>query len=75
MIMIHLNTFEQIKRFLNISNRLDYELNLVSGRYEVNGKSIMGILGLDLSKPVEVKIVNQQNYYPQELEEFMVMQK
>lgn len=73
-IWISLDTFDKIKKFVNITSNLDYELDLVSGRYEVDGKSIMGIFSLDLSKPIEVIIIDRENCYPHDLDEFMVEQ-
>ena len=32
----------------------DFEVDLTSGRYVINGKSIMGILSLDLAHPIQV---------------------
>jgi Phosphotransferase system, HPr-related proteins len=65
-----LDTFEKIKRFINVANRLDCELDLISGRYVVDGKSIMGIFSLDLSNPIEVRIISQNSQVPEELDEF-----
>ncbi|HWT76071.1 MAG TPA: HPr family phosphocarrier protein [Mobilitalea sp.] len=69
--MISLDTFDKIKKFINISSLLHYELDLISGKYVVDGKSIMGILSLDLSNPLKVNVVDS-NTYPKELEEFMI---
>ena len=40
--------------FVNIVMRYDFDIDLVSGRYAVDAKSIMGIFSLDLSKPIEL---------------------
>ncbi len=72
---IYLNTYEKIKRFVNITYKLEFDIDLISGRYVVDGKSIMGIFSLDLSKPIDVNIVNAKNNSEdclKELEEFMV---
>ena len=69
---IYLNSFEKIKKFVNITCHLNYELDLISGRYIVDGKSIMGVFSLDLTKPIELLIIDREDYYPRELEEFMV---
>lgn len=71
-IWINLDNFDKIKEFVNITSHLDYDLDLISGRYVVDGKSIMGIFSLDLSKPIEVKIIDDIDYYPKELKEFMI---
>ena len=34
----------------------DYELDILSGKYVVNAKSIMGIFSLDLSKPINMHV-------------------
>ena len=34
--------------------RYDFDIDLVSGRYAIDAKSIMGIFSLDLSKPIEL---------------------
>ncbi len=68
--LIRLDTFDKIKRFINIASRLECDLDLISGRYVVDGKSIMGIFSLDLSNPIEVHIISQSNQVPEELDEF-----
>lgn len=53
---IMLNTIEDVKDFVNITNRYEFDCDLVSGRYAVDAKSIMGIFSLDLEKPVNMVI-------------------
>lgn len=55
-IKIRLNTINDVKDFVNAVTLCDYEVDLVSGRYAIDAKSIMGIFSLDLSQPVEVII-------------------
>jgi len=45
---------DNIKYFLVEVTKLDSDVSLVSGRYKIDAKSIMGIFSLDLSKPVDV---------------------
>ena len=52
---IFLNTISDVKNFVNIACKYDFSADLVSGRYSVDAKSIMGIFSLDLSKPVELE--------------------
>lgn len=49
---ILLNTVTDVKDFVNLVSGCTYEVGLVSGRYSVNAKSLMGVFSLDLSKPV-----------------------
>lgn len=51
--LLSLNSFNKVKDFVNAIIPLDIDVNLISGRYVVNAKSVMGIFSLDLSKPVE----------------------
>ena len=53
---ISLNSIEKVKTFVNLINRYDYDFDLVSGRYVIDAKSIMGIFSLDLSKPIKLDI-------------------
>lgn len=45
---------DNLKYFLVEVTKLDSDVSLVSGKYKVDAKSIMGIYSLDLSKPVDV---------------------
>ena len=53
---ISLNSIDKVKNFVNLINRFDYDFDLVSGRYVIDAKSIMGIFSLDLSKPIALNI-------------------
>lgn len=51
---ILLNTINDVKNFVNIVSKYDFEVDLTSGRYVIDAKSIMGIFSLDLSKPIKL---------------------
>ncbi len=51
-----LGSIEDVKEFVTATNKYDHECDLISGRYAVDAKSIMGIFSLDLSKPLVMKI-------------------
>ena len=51
---IMLNSVNAVKDFVNIVNKYDFDIDLVSGRHVIDAKSIMGIFSLDLTKAVEV---------------------
>ena len=53
---IMLATINDAKEFVNIATGYDFEIVLNSGRYAVDGKSIMGIFSLDLTKPIRVEV-------------------
>ena len=52
---IFLRTIIDVKNFVNAINDFDFDLGLVSGRYVVDAKSIMGIFSLDLSRPITLR--------------------
>lgn len=49
---IQLSTIDRVKDFVSSISDFDFGVDLVSGKYCVNGKSIMGIFSLDLAKPI-----------------------
>lgn len=52
-IFVNLNMISDLKAFVNMTSNLSVSVILKSGQYAVDGKSIMGIFSLDLTKPVE----------------------
>ena len=55
-VKISLNSIDKVKSFVNEITKFDYDFDLVSGRYVIDAKSIMGIFSLDLSKPIDLNI-------------------
>ena len=55
-VKICLNSIEKVKSFVNDITKFDVDFDLVSGRYVIDAKSIMGIFSLDLSKPIDLSI-------------------
>ncbi|MEE1228383.1 MAG: HPr family phosphocarrier protein [Lachnospiraceae bacterium] len=60
-VKISLDSIDKVKTFVNIINRYDAEFDLVSGRYVIDAKSIMGIFSLDISQPIDLNIHNADN--------------
>lgn len=55
-ISINLGSIDKVKEFVNDITRFDSDFDLVSGRYVIDAKSIMGIFSLDLAKPIDLNI-------------------
>lgn len=55
-VKISLNSIDKVKSFVNDITKYDYDFDLVSGRYVIDAKSIMGIFSLDLSKDIDLNI-------------------
>lgn len=60
-VKISLNSIDKVKAFVNDITKFDYDFDLVSGRYVIDAKSIMGIFSLDLSKPIDLNIHAEDN--------------
>ena len=55
-IPIKLSLAEEVKTFVNVANRYQYDMDLRAGRHVVDAKSILGIFSLDLSKPITLEV-------------------
>ncbi len=70
---VMLGTINDVKNFVSVVTQCDYDVDLISGRYAVDAKSIMGIFSLDLSKPIELEAHtdNASEFFAQ-IKEFIV---
>ncbi len=70
---VQLKSISEVKSFVRIVNDFPYEVDLTSGRYIVDAKSIMGIFSLDLTQPIEVKIYSDNGEdLKLELQDFVI---
>lgn len=53
---ISLDSIDKVKNFVNSIAQFDFDFDLVSGRYVIDAKSIMGIFSLDLSRPIDLNV-------------------
>ena len=60
-VQISLNSIGKVKSFVNAISQFEYDFDLISGRYVIDAKSIMGIFSLDLSKPIDLTIHADEN--------------
>lgn len=56
---VKITTIDDVKNFVSTVMMFEYDIDLVSGRYAIDAKSIMGIFSIDLSK--ELKLVAHTN--------------
>ena len=71
-VTISLTQVNQVKQFVNLVERAPYDVDVVSGRYTVNAKSMLGIYSLDLSKQIQVLIYSDDcEELKRDLAEFM----
>ncbi|MBS5660677.1 MAG: HPr family phosphocarrier protein [Clostridiales bacterium] len=70
---IMLNTINDVKLFVNTVAKYDFDVDLVSGRYAIDAKSIMGIFSLDLSKPIQLEAHSDDcEAFFEEIKDFIV---
>ncbi len=70
---IMLDTINDVKVFVNSVSKYDFDVDMVSGRYAIDAKSIMGIFSLDLSKKIQLHIHSDSaDAFLKEIDEFIV---
>ncbi|MDD6564453.1 MAG: HPr family phosphocarrier protein [Clostridiales bacterium] len=70
---MNLSSINDVKDFVNTVSRYDFDVDLISGRYIVDAKSIMGIFSLDLSKPIDVQIhADDASEFMSQIDSFIV---
>ena len=71
---VNLNLISDINHFVNIANAVDCEVTCKSGPYIVDGKSIMGLFSLDLSKSIGVVLDTDDPEIISKFDKYMVNQ-
>lgn len=69
---VMLATINDVKEFVNEVAKLDFDVDLISGRYAIDAKSIMGILSLDLSKPIRLDAHTDSDDFIANIKKFIV---
>lgn len=68
---IMLSSIEAVKKFVTLTNKYDFPINLTTEKYKIDAKSIMGVFSLDLSKPVTIQVENDDaDEFMKEVEQF-----
>ena len=71
-ITIYLECINDIKKFVSIVSKYDGDFDLISGRYVVDAKSIMGIFSLDLSTPIQLSLPSAIPELMEELKPYII---
>lgn len=66
-----LNNIESVNRFVAKMSEKDYDVDLSSGKYLVNAKSMMGVLSLDLTKSVTLTAETDDKTFLEEIDEYI----
>ncbi len=71
-VTISLTQVNQVQQFVNVVSKVPYDVDMVSGRYTINAKSLLGIYSLDLNRPLQVVMYSDDcEDLKKELAEFM----
>ena len=58
-----LNEVESVKAFVScVSSNCESDVILHKGRYYIDAKSLLGVLSLDLSKPIDIDFVDESDF-------------
>lgn len=72
-VTVMLPTITDVKEFISEVSLCDYDVDLISGKYVVDAKSIMGIFSLDLSKPIQLEAqVKDASEFFEKIKQFIV---
>lgn len=66
-----LNNIEKVNCFVEKMSEKNYDIDLSLGKYLVNGKSMIGVLSLDLTKPVTVIAETNDESFLHEIDEYI----
>ena len=69
---IKLSSIQDVRDFVNIVSKYEMDIDLLSGRYIVDAKSIMGIFSLDLLKPIQLTAHDEDPAMFEKLKPFIV---
>ena len=71
-VTISLTQVNQVQQFVHVVSKVPYDVDMVSGRYTINAKSLLGIYSLDLNRPLQVVMYSDDcEDLKKELAEFM----
>ena len=48
-----------VKQFVTAASLMPVDIDVISGRYTVDAKSILGLCSLDLEQPVQVRVYGE----------------
>lgn len=66
-----INTIEKVKKFINITSVFTCDVDVEQSKYKIDGKSLMGVFSLDLTKPIMVRITSDNEFESRKFVELM----
>ena len=71
-VKISLSSIDTVKSFVTLTTKIEGDVTIISGRYIIDAKSIMGIFSLDLSKQLDLEIEEWKDEYEDALKPYMI---
>ncbi len=69
---IRLNAAEDVREFVNAASKCDFDIDIFYNRIIIDGKSILGILSMDLTKNLTVKCYGENPHFNEVIAKFAV---
>lgn len=72
---VSLNSIEKVSEFVKRVSKYEGSLDIAAGRYSVDARSVMGILSIDLSRVLELRVpenYSELNALQQDIRPFLV---
>ena len=60
-IRLYLNKVEDVKRFVQLTRSVSGDINAAHNHYTVDAKSLLGVMSLNLSEPIDVTIISDED--------------
>lgn len=55
-VIVNLNEITKLNGFINVVTTFESDVDAIRGHYVIDAKSILGMMSLDLSKPLEIAL-------------------
>lgn len=69
---IKLNAAEEVKEFVSVAGKCDFDIDIFYNRVVVDAKSILGILSMDLTKPLTVQSYGENPEFTRMLKKYAI---
>ena len=71
-VYVKFNNVEQVRNFINIIDRIDTNFDLGTGNRVVDAKSVIGVFGLDLTRPQMLRYDSDDHRILEKISPFLV---
>ena len=68
---INFNGITDVEKFVEIVGKYNFNVTLSQGKYEVDGKSLMGIFSLDITKPIDILVTKKDTSFIDEIKKYI----